>query len=77
MSERYITYSQLREIFPFLSSSRAGRALLIKRSGFPPPRYIGANTPVWRVSEVEEWIENRPRSHSAVVSENSANRVEG
>lgn len=73
----YLTWSQIRKERAGLPGSRAGRAALIKQSGFPPPRYIGANTPVWRLDEVDEWIENRPRSHAAAVAESSANRVEG
>lgn len=64
--EPYVTYDQLLLEFPFLPTSRAGRFGLIKKRNFPPARYIGANTPVWRISEIYTWIETRPRSHKAV-----------
>jgi predicted DNA-binding transcriptional regulator AlpA len=65
MSElNFVKYEQLLEVFPFLPASRAGRMTLIKARGFPAPRYIGANTPVWLASEVSAWVDARPRSHA-------------
>jgi predicted DNA-binding transcriptional regulator AlpA len=33
----------------------------IELHGFPKPIALGPNTIAWRRSEVEEWIESRPR----------------
>ena len=32
----------------------------IARQGFPPGKYLGPNTRVWTVEEVEAWIASRP-----------------
>jgi predicted DNA-binding transcriptional regulator AlpA len=33
---------------------------LVEQNGFPPGRYLGANTRVWTPAEIENWLAARP-----------------
>ena len=63
------TWAQLNERWSFLPTSRPGRLELIKRRGFPAPRYINGNLPVFKPSEVKAWIDARPRKHHEAVKD--------
>jgi len=36
--------------------------LRILNDNFPPGRYLGGNTRVWTIEEVEAWFESRPKA---------------
>ena len=42
--------------------------LLIERHGFPSGFYLGANSRVWRESDVAEWIANRPSTRDEAIA---------
>jgi hypothetical protein len=33
---------------------------LVEQQGFPPGRYLGANTRVWLEDEIDDWLDTRP-----------------
>ena len=43
--------------------------LLIERHNFPPGFYLGANSRVWRESDVAEWIANCPSTRKEAIAE--------
>jgi predicted DNA-binding transcriptional regulator AlpA len=42
---------------------------LIERHDFPCGFYLGSNTRVWRESDVEDWLMNRPTTQRAARKE--------
>ena len=65
----FVTYDMLVKQLPYLPRTRAGRLNLINHRGFPGPRYINGNRPVWLASEVLAWVDARPRNHREAVNE--------
>ena len=49
---------------------------LEENEGFPRGKLLGPNTRVWSVSEVNEWLKNRPTGRSALVLARAAKSVE-
>ncbi len=54
----YLRIPNLKEQF---GVSRATIYRWIKEYGFPRPVKLGPGTAAWRRSEVEEWVQQRPR----------------
>jgi predicted DNA-binding transcriptional regulator AlpA len=42
---------------------------LVQKHGFPCGFYLGSNTRVWRESEIEDWLANRPTTQRAARKE--------
>jgi predicted DNA-binding transcriptional regulator AlpA len=49
-----------------LVQNRTSLGRLINEEGFPPGMMIGANTRVWRVSDIEAWIATRSSARKAL-----------
>lgn len=63
----FITWKQVRELFPAVPASRSARQRWVRRHGFPQPCYATPNRPLWRAGEVENWFASRPRRHIDAV----------
>ena len=68
-----LTWNEVREQFPSTPTSRSGRRLWIRRRGFPKPRYLSPNRPVWDAGEIQAWYSTRPRYHIDAVGERVGN----
>jgi predicted DNA-binding transcriptional regulator AlpA len=47
-----------------------------KNEGFPPGRLLGPGTRVWTVSEINEWLANRPVEVSEQAKRRSQRSIE-
>ena len=59
MSESFDRLVRLREIVKLLSISRANVYRLIKIGKFPQSIKLTERTVVWRLSEIETWVQER------------------
>jgi Prophage CP4-57 regulatory protein (AlpA) len=55
----FVRYKYLEE--NGIIHDRVALARAIENLGFPKPIALGPNTLAWRLSEVEDWIQSRPR----------------
>ena len=59
MSESFDRLVRLRELVKILSISRANVYRLMKTGKFPQSIKLTERTVVWRLSELEAWVEKR------------------
>ena len=59
MSESFDRLVRLRELVKLLSISRANVYRLMKKGKFPQSIKLTERTVVWRLSELEAWIQER------------------
>ena len=63
MSESFDRLVRLREIVKLLSISRANVYRLMKIGKFPQSTKLTERTVVWRLSELEAWIQEKNAGH--------------
>ena len=51
-----------REVESYVRLSRASIYTMMRRGAFPAPIKIGAQAVRWRKSEIDDWLEARPRA---------------
>ena len=57
ISRKLLRMKELREILPLAPSTIYGRVAAGK---FPTPLDLGGNVSVWRIEDIEEWMESLP-----------------
>ena len=57
--ERLLTWKEVCELVAMSPSTVRRR---IEDAGFPPGIKVGPRTRRWLLSEIEEWIDSRPRA---------------
>jgi prophage regulatory protein len=63
MSESFDRLVRLREVVKLLSISRANVYRLMKIGKFPKSTKLTERTVVWRLSELEAWIQEKSAGH--------------
>jgi prophage regulatory protein len=63
MSESFDRLVRLRELVKLLSISRANVYRLMKMGKFPQSTKLTERTVVWRLSELEAWIQEKSAGH--------------
>jgi predicted DNA-binding transcriptional regulator AlpA len=68
MSKIFLTRPELIKEYP-VPKSRPGFSRWRKKYGFPRPKYLNPNKPIWDYEEVEDWFRSRPRTHTASLAD--------
>ena len=66
MSESFDRLVRLRELVKLLSISRANVYRLMKIGKFPQSIKLTERTVVWRLSELEAWIQEKREAHKTL-----------
>lgn len=56
---------RLRQVIDLVGLGRDAIYTRVRQREFPPPVKLGLRASAWRASEVQEWINSRPRSTAA------------
>ena len=56
---------KLPQVMDLVALGRDAIYARVRRREFPPPVKLGPRASAWRASEVQEWINSRPRSTAA------------
>ena len=58
-----------RQVLDMVGISKATMYRFLRSGAFPAAVMLGERLPRWRLSEIEAWLESRPRSRGAVQND--------